>query len=130
MSCLTGRCDADMLGGSETISHLSQPLQRISSTVAGGGRFEWQAAEAAVYCIRWVPAAWLVMQPPCRESGLPERCLQLTRNETSLSSACLPAGSNFNRLFVIQACNSAWQMMKAGGAEAVIRSKAIMLTMG
>ncbi len=49
-----GLIAADMLGGGETISHLSQPLQRLSSTVAGGGQFDWQAAEAALYCIRYV----------------------------------------------------------------------------
>ncbi|KAK9863642.1 hypothetical protein WJX84_000245, partial [Apatococcus fuscideae] len=48
-------CDAaHMLGGGETIAHLSQPLQRLSTEVAKGGQFQWQAAEAALYCIRSV----------------------------------------------------------------------------
>lgn len=42
------------LRADRTLALLLAPLQEVSRAVAGGGAFDWQAAELALHCIRWV----------------------------------------------------------------------------
>ena len=45
---------AAVLGGAETLRLLVEPLMELSAKVAAGGAFDWQAAEAALYCVRCI----------------------------------------------------------------------------
>ena len=50
-----------VLGGAETLRLLVEPLMELSARVGRGGAFDWQAAEAALYCVRCV---YRVAPPP------------------------------------------------------------------
>ncbi|KAL4538826.1 hypothetical protein Ndes2526B_g02895 [Nannochloris sp. 'desiccata'] len=68
---------AAVLGGAETLRLLVEPLMELSARVAAGGAFDWQAAEAALYCVRCIhraappPGDGLLLQLFCALPSLP-----------------------------------------------------------
>ena len=49
-----------MIGFGGCLRLLVEPLQRLSADVASGKPFDWRAAEAALYCVRWaVRKGWV-----------------------------------------------------------------------
>ena len=44
---------ASMLGFSGCLTILLEPLHALSAAVAAGSPFDWRAAEAALFCVRW-----------------------------------------------------------------------------
>jgi transportin-3 len=68
---------AAVLGGAETLRLLVEPLMELSARVAAGGVFDWQTAEASLYCVRCVhraappPGDGLLLQLFCALPGLP-----------------------------------------------------------
>jgi transportin-3 len=45
---------AGVLGGARTVQLLAEPLLELSAQVVSGKPFDWQTAEAALYCIRCI----------------------------------------------------------------------------
>lgn len=43
---------ASALGGDRALALLLAPLGEVSRAVAGGGAFDWAAAELALHCVR------------------------------------------------------------------------------
>jgi hypothetical protein len=60
---------AAIIGGQATLSKLLEPLQRVSMEVSNGAAFDWRAAEAALYCIRYASQDTITWSPTWLQSS-------------------------------------------------------------